>query len=400
MKVAIVQEIVDNRRGGAETSTLEMARQLARLGLDVTVVCRVANGTALREEFGAGRVAIRALVPGVTRSNFAGTRKFIEAAASASKTGEFNVVHAITPCPGAAVYQPRGGTYVETIRRSVELGRTPLTRFFKQISRKLNRRQQYLLAIERELLTSNRPPLVAAVSDYVRRQIAQDYPNLPAENTIVAFNGVDVTTVTPTERARRRADLRAELGIRGDLPLVLFAAHNFKLKGLAELVQAADITGSRRQWTAIVVGRDNPRPYQRLARRRGVGARFRFLGPRGDMPNLFAGVDLLAHPTWYDPCSRVVLEALCHGVPVVTTRFNGAAEVVLEGRNGAVIGRPDDLGGLAAAIDECLSPRLAAMCLSDAAVTQERLSMARHARELEQVYRRIMHACATANPRN
>lgn len=390
MKVAIVQELVDIRRGGAETSTLEMSRHLARLGLDVTVVCRCVSGAPATEEFGTGRVNIRALLPDATRSGFSTTRAFIDAAQALVAAGGFDLAHAVTPCPGVRIYQPRGGTYVETIRRSIELGRTPMMRWWRTVTRRLNRRQQLLLNIEQSMLTGDRPPIVAALSEYVRRQIVNDYPALPAEGAVVVFNGVDVAPFNPTERARRRADFRAELGIRGDLPLVLFAAHNFKLKGLAELVHAARLTGARRQWTVLVVGRDNPRPYKRLARRFAVDSRFRFLGPRADMPDLFAGADLLAHPTWYDPCSRVVLEALCHGLPVVTTRFNGAAEVVSDGRNGMVIERPDDCANLAAAIDECLAPRLAAMCLSDAAITQERLSMARHARELVQLYHRAL----------
>ena len=107
------------------------------------------------------------------------------------------------------------------------------------------------------------------------------------------------------------------------------------------------------------------------------------------MAPLYAAADVLAHPTWYDPCSRVVLEALCHGLPVVTTRFNGAAEVVGDGRNGVVIDSPRDVSALAAAMRQGLSERLRTASRADAPQMCERLSMHRHARELKAVYEMV-----------
>jgi len=139
-----------------------------------------------------------------------------------------------------------------------------------------------------------------------------------------------------------------------------------------------------------VVGRDKPAPYRRVARRLRVADRVRFLGARDDIRSLYAAADVLAHPTWYDPCSRVVLEALVCGLPVVTTRFNGAAEVMHEGQHGAVIDSPRDTAALAAAIKRCLQADVRAACASDAARMRERLSMARHARELKALYRELV----------
>jgi UDP-glucose:(heptosyl)LPS alpha-1,3-glucosyltransferase len=56
------------------------------------------------------------------------------------------------------------------------------------------------------------------------------------------------------------------------------------------------------------------------------------------------------HPTFYDPCSLVALEALACGLPVVTTRFNGAAELLTDGVDGLVIDTPHNVPALAAAL--------------------------------------------------
>jgi UDP-glucose:(heptosyl)LPS alpha-1,3-glucosyltransferase len=135
-----------------------------------------------------------------------------------------------------------------------------------------------------------------------------------------------------------------------------------------------------------VAGRDDATRYQGLAARLGVQNRVRFLGAVDDVRGLYAAADVLAHPTWYDPCSRVVLEALCCGLPVVTTWFNGAAEVIEPGRHGVVVDSPDQIDRLSAAVTTCLRSDMRSACAADAARMRERLSMARHARELLELY--------------
>ena len=64
----------------------------------------------------------------------------------------------------------------------------------------------------------------------------------------------------------------------------------------------------------------------------------------------YAAADIYAQPTYYDPCSLTVLEALACGLPVITTRRNGASELLTHGRDGFILDRPGDLDGLAEAI--------------------------------------------------
>ena len=66
------------------------------------------------------------------------------------------------------------------------------------------------------------------------------------------------------------------------------------------------------------------RPIRALAQRLGCADRVRFLGFRADPRDAYFAADFLVHPTFYDPCSLVALEALACGLPVVTTRYNGA----------------------------------------------------------------------------
>ena len=377
MKVAIVQEEVDLRRGGAETSTVEMARQLAALGVDVTVICRAESATPFVDQ----NVTF---LPVAVRSGSRALRtyRFVQAASRLCRAERFDIVHAITPCPAANVYQPRGGTFAETVARSTALHAAWL-RPVKRLGRLFNFRQRFLGRVERLLLTKYAGRMhVAALSEYVRRQVLA--LGFPPERVQVVFNGVDPPTGAPADRAA----VRREQGLTLATPVVLFVAHNFKLKGLRELLRAA--AAARSEWTVVVVGRDDPQPYQRLARRLGIDGRVRFVGTTTPIEVWYSVADALAHPTWYDPCSRVVLEALVRGLPVVTTRYNGAAEVMQERTHGVVIAAPNDIAALASGLAAALQPALRGACQADAPRMRAQLSMARHARELLSLYERVL----------
>jgi UDP-glucose:(heptosyl)LPS alpha-1,3-glucosyltransferase len=105
-----------------------------------------------------------------------------------------------------------------------------------------------------------------------------------------------------------------------------------------------------------VIGHPRTAPYAALARRLGVADSVTFAGFHGDVRDPYFGADLLVHPTFYDPCSLVVLEAQACGLPVVTSAHNGAAELLEEGCDGRVVEDPHDSEELAAALAHFLDP--------------------------------------------
>lgn len=383
MKIAIVNEFVDPRRGGAETSISQMALRLAEAGAEVAVVA--SDQTALPAH---PRLALATLPP-PSGPRWLRTRAFLRAARAWCDARGIDVLHAVTPCQGCQVYQPRGGTYRATVESGLALVSNPLPRAAKRVGRWFNLRQQLLARMERQMLRTDRPPHVAAVSALVGTQIRALAPSFPADRLHVVFNACDVereTDWTPEEQfAARRA-----LGLAPKTPLILFVAHNFRLKGLAELIAAMAEPSLRSVSVELVVlGRDRPERMRRLAERFGIATHVRFIGPAAAMQPWFAAADVLAHPTWYDPCSRVVLEALCHGLPAVTTRLNGAAEVVGPD-SGRVIETPSDAPALASAIKDCLDSDLRRRAVTQSAGLRIRLSMRRHAAELLGLYERIL----------
>src|SRR5262249_41768006 len=111
-----------------------------------------------------------------------------------------------------------------------------------------------------------------------------------------------------------------------------------------------------------------------------------FLGPRRDVHNCYFAADLLVHPTFYDPCSLVVLEALACALPVITSRFNGASELLHPPRDGYVISDPHDHYQLADCMTQFLDPARRQAASRAARETALEWSFEDHYQQLLQVF--------------
>lgn len=86
----------------------------------------------------------------------------------------------------------------------------------------------------------------------------------------------------------------------------------------------------------------------------------------------------------YDPASKVVIESLMRGTPVITTVFDGAADLMQGGdcTLGRVLDDPAD--ALAAAMTQWADPETRRLYEPNGSCA-ETLSMARHVQRLESI---------------
>jgi UDP-glucose:(heptosyl)LPS alpha-1,3-glucosyltransferase len=169
----------------------------------------------------------------------------------------------------------------------------------------------------------------------------------------------------------------------------LFVAMNYRLKGLAPLLHAVARVPRGKPFRLAVVGHPKDGRYRRLADRLGVADRVRFLGFRADPKDAYFAADFLAHPTFYDPCSLVALEALACGLPVVTTRYNGAAELLSPPVDGVVVADPHDAAELGAALAAMLDPGHRAAAQQAARQAGNRWTFENHYRALLDVFAEV-----------
>jgi UDP-glucose:(heptosyl)LPS alpha-1,3-glucosyltransferase len=205
------------------------------------------------------------------------------------------------------------------------------------------------------VLFQNHPGLkVAALSRMTAVSIQKRHGRTGPRISVIP-NGVELTRFHPGLREAHGRAVREELDIPGKCRVVLFVAHNFRLKGLKEGIDGlAEYRNQGGDPVLVVAGRGRKSSYEAQSRRLGLEGRVRFLGTAQRVERLLGAADLLLHPTYYDPCSLVVLEAFGAGVPVLTTRYNGAAELMAGGRGGLVLDHPRDRAGMADALGTLL----------------------------------------------
>jgi UDP-glucose:(heptosyl)LPS alpha-1,3-glucosyltransferase len=279
----------------------------------------------------------------------------------------------------------------ETIERNLALRSSPTARSLKRYANRFNLKQRYTLRLERGLLRDPHGPTVVALSDYVVEQLRRHYA-LPDGRIRKVFNGVDPDPTTPGERARHRDEIRREYDVPAAATLVLCVAHNFRLKGVARWMEALAILRDRgvNDVRSLVLGRDDSVRWRRLVDRLSLNSHLTFVGPTDRVREFYHAADVLVHPTYYDPCSRVVLEAMSSGLACITTRWDGAAEVVSDGVSGFVLAEPTDVGRLADCVQKLRHPALRKAMGEAARVSSQRGSMAQHARELLAVYEDVV----------
>jgi UDP-glucose:(heptosyl)LPS alpha-1,3-glucosyltransferase len=105
------------------------------------------------------------------------------------------------------------------------------------------------------------------------------------------------------------------------------------------------------------------------------------------MTPYYAAADAYVHPTYYDPCSLVLLEAAASGLPIVTTRrCNGAAELFVEGDEILTVNEPRDCGALCEQIDALFDFQLRARLGAAARRVALRHSYERNVAEILRIY--------------
>lgn len=383
MKVALVIEWIDPWRGGAETSTSQFVRHLLEHDVELTIVTR----SRLSPTPGMKVHTLTAKTPLRARQTLVFGRK----AAALVHREQFDLVHAITACTAADLYEPRGGTVAESIQRNLALRRPGMARQIKQAANRLNHKQRLMLQLERRWLTGKQPPPVIAISDYVARQLREHY-DYPPRLIHKVFNGVDPDLATADTRERNRAEVRRLYRVRDDELLVIMVAHNFKLKGLSRWLEAAErlAAGHRPVFRSLVIGKDSSMRWERVVKRQGLDHRVQFIGSTRRIASFYHAADILVHPTYYDPCSRVVLEAMAAGLPVMTTQHDGAAEIIRHGVTGLILEDANCVQGLIDGVLRLTDLRERQRMGAEAQKTAESFTMQRHAEGVFRVYQAVL----------
>ena len=173
-------------------------------------------------------------------------------------------------------------------------------------------------------------------SEMVRGEILEHF-DFPSHRIHLVRNGIDVERFHGGDRK----SARMRFGIHDEEFVMLFIGSGWERKGLKFFLQAHQNV-ARENVRALVVGKGK-KPWN--------ADRAIFTGPMENVEDAYAAADLLVILPIYEPCSNVVAEALAADLPVITTRFNGASELLREGKTGTIIDDPRDTEAIVHAIE-------------------------------------------------
>jgi lipopolysaccharide/colanic/teichoic acid biosynthesis glycosyltransferase/glycosyltransferase involved in cell wall biosynthesis len=156
-----------------------------------------------------------------------------------------------------------------------------------------------------------------------------------------SFNGVDADRFAPTpERQARAQELRCELGLAPEAPVIGFVGRLVRDKGVSELVAA--FTALRERWPGVkllLLGRfESGDPVPPAVRRfLETDPDTLHLGYVPDPSPYFHVMNVLALPTYREGYPTVVLEASAAALPVVSTFATGCVDAVSDGVTGLLV---------------------------------------------------------------
>jgi len=322
-----------NREGGQERYIAELAERLGRRH-EVHLYARTCRGLDCE------RVYLHPVAapeqPIIVKS-----AAFFARASALVRQEHFDIIHTIGACAGGqnvVTAQFVEAAWYERWRSLPDRGWGLLRTGYHRINSRFN------MLCERRVYGARGLRVVIAVSRSVREELAHFY-GLDGARIPVVYNGVDPAVYHPERRNEWRLQVRREFGISADAPTLLFVGA-FERKGLRYVIEAMRLIPDLRA-RLLVVGRGMGSGWSAIAAGAGVTDRVVFAGHHADTERFFAAADLFVMPTLYEPFGMVIAEAMASGLPVITSRLAGAAELIDHKVDGMLLDEPTDPAAIA-----------------------------------------------------
>jgi UDP-glucose:(heptosyl)LPS alpha-1,3-glucosyltransferase len=394
MRLALNFRQVDPSRGGAETYIVDLCRRLTHAGHAVDLYAESWLEGSLPD-------AVRPFaIPAPGRSKTERILAFARNSEAALAQASYDCTVGFINTWAHDVIIPQGGVHGGSLEANARRFAPGLPRALYTLGKMANPSFRVYRSIERRQYEHGRSIRVIAVSRMVMGHLEKNH-HVPKHRIHVIPNAIDAQRLQVAQPGAVRCAFRNKVGLTpGDLA-GLFVGHNYRLKGLRPLLVALGAWKKQpgaRPIKLIVCGGGTQGPFRRLAARLGIDRDIHWLGFYPDVRACYWSCDFFASPTYYDPCSLVVLEALACGLPVITTACNGAGELMTDGREGFVVTAPDAIGELTAALKQLTDDSRRATMSSHARELGREQSMDRHVSRLIKVFEEVAASKSRRGP--
>jgi glycosyltransferase involved in cell wall biosynthesis len=214
--------------------------------------------------------------------------------------------------------------------------------------------------LDRQLIARSADVIVAVSAEDRRRMTSVE--GIPARMIELIPNGI-----ADPPPSKDRTDVRAELGISPDTPVIGTVATLRPYKGVDVLIEAAALLVAEcPDLQALVAGGDEGgdptvrEGLRGLIAELGLERNVRLLGFRDDVPAVIEAFDVAVCSSDFEGSPLSVMEYMEEAKPVVATAVGGIPDLISEGVNGALVERRNP-----AALAAAIAPLLADSALRD-----------------------------------
>lgn len=262
-------------------------------------------------------------------SNHSKSKNFAKKLNAILKQQNYDVVIGFNRMPGLDLYYSADPCYVDKINH------------LKPTIYKLSNRYRHFSAFEKAVFDPSSKTQLMMLSEIEQKKYIAHY-HTQKDRFHLLPPGISADRKRPANADETRKQWRSEFNIHDDEKVILMIGSAFKRKGLERtILGVASLPEALKSKTQIMmIGEDNPKPFQALAEKLGIAKQLHIFLGRDDVPRFLLGADILAHPAISENTGNVILEAIVAGLPVLISGACGYAFHVERSKSGLVTQEP------------------------------------------------------------
>jgi len=168
---------------------------------------------------------------------------------------------------------------------------------------------------------------------------------IPRKRFTVINNGIDISEVDLQMQTVTGVEVKKMLNLGPDTRVAVFVGRLIPQKGLELMLRGFSLfSHNHTNWRLVIVGHGHmEKDLLSLAFTLGISNVVYFVGEQKNVHQYYAVADCLISTSTSEGMSNVHLEALAHGVPIVTTKTGGTGAIIIEGETGFFIAGSTDM---------------------------------------------------------
>ncbi|SHE68419.1 Glycosyltransferase involved in cell wall bisynthesis [Caldanaerobius fijiensis DSM 17918] len=262
-----------------------------------------------------------------------------------------------------------------------------VTTFHSFIMNDYDSKLEAMVAKYMTLATSPISTKIITVSNALKNDLIK--MGINGNKIITIYNGIDFSSRFAT---KTREDVLNELNIDPSQKIVSVIARLQTVKGHKYFIDAANIVSKQRDDVQFLLAGDGPlkESLVKQAKDLGISDRVHFIGHRSDIDNIYVASDIICVTSLIEGQSLVIVEAMWHQKPVISTNVGGPSELISDKKTGLLI-PPANAQILAEKILLLLNdPWLAYSLALNGKKSVERFSVKEMINKTEKVYKDII----------